>query len=67
MFDASTAMELYTTPAEIALRWRCTPHHVRALIRSGRLPGFRIGAKMIVKEADAERFLQRNATSALAA
>jgi excisionase family DNA binding protein len=66
MFETS-ALESYKTPAEIALRWRCTPQHVRALIRSGRLPGFRIGAKMIVREADVERFLQRNATSTLAA
>ncbi len=67
MFDTSAATETYATPAEIALRWRCTPQHVRALIRSGRLPGFRVGAKMIVREVEVENFLQRNATSSLAA
>ena len=63
MFDSSAAKERYLTPNELAQAWRCTPHHIRALVRSGRLPGFRVGSKMIVSEKDASAYLQRRATA----
>lgn len=63
MFDSSAAKERFLTPSEIAQQWRCTSHHVRALVRSGRLRGFYIGSKLIVKERDIADFLERHATT----
>ncbi len=40
-------------PRDIAQRWCCSEQHVRALIRSGRLPYFRIGAKLLRVSLDA--------------
>jgi excisionase family DNA binding protein len=64
MVDPHVERQPYLTPREIAEAWRCTPHHVRALVRSGQLRGFRIGSKMIVSEKDASAYLERRATAA---
>ena len=64
MVDSSAAKERYLTPNELAQQWRCTSHHVRALVRTGQLRGFRVGAKMIVNVKDAAAYLERNATAA---
>lgn len=35
------------TPATLAERWGCSPDAVYDLIRSGKLPAFRVGAKLL--------------------
>ncbi|MFM7010618.1 MAG: helix-turn-helix domain-containing protein [Betaproteobacteria bacterium] len=35
------------TPATLAERWGCSPDAVYDLIRSGRLPAFRVGSKLL--------------------
>ncbi|AXS42634.1 DNA-binding protein [Breoghania sp. L-A4] len=34
------------TPDEIAARWGCSANTVRAMIRSGELPGFKLGGRL---------------------
>jgi excisionase family DNA binding protein len=34
-------------PIDVAERWRCSQAHVRTLIRSGKLPAFKIGNKLL--------------------
>jgi len=34
-------------PSELAQRWQCTKAHVRALIKRGNLPHFRVGGRLI--------------------
>ena len=34
-------------PIDVAERWQCSQAHVRALIKSGRLPAFKIGDKLL--------------------
>ncbi len=53
----------FLTPNELAMQWRCTSHHVRALVRSGQLRGFRVGSKMLVDAKDAAAYLERNTTA----
>ena len=35
------------TPATLAQRWGCSPAHVYSLVKSGKLPAFRLGAKLL--------------------
>ncbi len=63
MFDSTVAEKQYLTPSELALMWNCSAHHIRNLIRSGQLRGFRVGTKMIVNARDAQTYLERSATA----
>lgn len=31
------------TPETLALRWQCSPQHIRDLVNKNRLPSFRVG------------------------
>lgn len=45
------------TPKTLAERWECSDKHVRNLIRSGQLPAFRLGEKLVrILKADVEQF-----------
>lgn len=47
------------TPETLADRWQCSPRHVRNMIRDGRLPGFRLGGKLLrIRAGDVEEFEQ---------
>lgn len=47
---------------QLAARWQCSPHTVRAAIRRGRLQGFRTGERVWrVAEAEVVRYEQTNA------
>ncbi|WP_121068292.1 helix-turn-helix domain-containing protein [Chachezhania antarctica] len=35
------------TPEQLAVRWDCSAETVRAMIRSGSLPAFRVGGKLL--------------------
>lgn len=48
------------TPAKLADRWQCSERHVRNMIKSGELPAFKLGDKLIrIKISDVEEF-ERN-------
>jgi len=64
-FDTSASD--FVTIGELAVQWRCTEQHVYALIRRGYLPAHRIGRRVIVRRAAAQEFLQKNATTSMAA
>ncbi len=64
-FDTSASD--FVTISELARAWRCTEQHVYAMIRRGYLPAHRIGRRVIVRRAAAQEFLQKNATTAVAA
>ncbi|NMG42005.1 helix-turn-helix domain-containing protein [Chelativorans sp. ZYF759] len=56
------------TPSAIAERWSCSERHVRNLIKSGELPSFRLGMKLIrVRISDLEAFECRNGVSLVCA
>ncbi len=43
------------TPETLAVRWQCSPRHIRNMIRDGRLPGFRLGGKLLrIRARDVE-------------
>ena len=47
------------TPETLAARWQCSPRHIRNMIHDGRLPGFRVGGKLLrVRARDVEEFEQ---------
>jgi excisionase family DNA binding protein len=41
-----TIMDKPYTPETLAARWQCSARSIRTLCRSGRLPAFRVGAKL---------------------
>lgn len=55
------------TPDEVAQKWRVTSHHVRALVRSGRLRALRVGVAYRIPRAALIEFEQRNTMRAKAA
>ena len=45
------------TPATLAERWECSPEHVRRLLNTGQLEGFRLGDKLWrIRVEDVEEF-----------
>jgi excisionase family DNA binding protein len=65
-FDISAAKEYVSIP-ELANQWVVTEQHVYNLVKRGDLPAYRIGRRLIVSKADAQNFLERNATALAAA
>ena len=54
-----TARQTPFTPETLADRWQCSPRHIRNMIRDGRLPGFRLGGKLLrIRAGDVEEFEQ---------
>ena len=44
-------------PSDVAELWHCSEAHVRTLIRTGKLPAFRIGSKLLrVSRSDVEEY-----------
>jgi excisionase family DNA binding protein len=39
-------MEAPYTPETLALRWHCSPQHIRRMLADGRLRGFKLGGKL---------------------
>ncbi len=64
--NTSVSSDFYTI-AELATEWRVTQQHLYALIRRGQLPAHKIGERIIVRRAAAQRFLESNATCTVAA
>jgi excisionase family DNA binding protein len=64
--DAS-ASNNFTTVAELAALWRCSPQHVYNLIQRGDLKAFRVGGRLIIARSSAQDFLQNGATAQAAA
>lgn len=52
----------FATPNELAREWRVTPYHVRALVRSGQLFAYRIGAAYRIPRTSASDYLKSRAT-----
>ena len=51
-------MPVFLTTDEVARVIRCTPYHVRDLIRAGELPASRTGKRrLVVEESDLQRFV----------
>jgi excisionase family DNA binding protein len=46
----------HLTPKEVAASWRCHPDTVLELLRSGELPGFKIGRVWRVKVEDVREY-----------
>lgn len=44
------------SPQTLALRWGCSPAHVRRLINSGVLPAFRLGILIRIRPQDVEDY-----------
>ncbi|QDP57330.1 MAG: hypothetical protein Unbinned3696contig1008_8 [Prokaryotic dsDNA virus sp.] len=45
------------TPETLAVRWQCSPRHIRNMCRSGELPSFRVGGKLLrIRFNDVEDF-----------
>jgi excisionase family DNA binding protein len=65
-FDVS-ASKTFTTIQELASEWRVSIPHVHNLINRKQLPAHRIGGRYIINRADAQKFLERNATASAAA
>ena len=56
-FDNDAPAVEVMRPADLARRWQCSERHVRALISTGRLQSFKLGAKLLrIHTAEVERF-----------
>jgi excisionase family DNA binding protein len=44
------------SPKTLAERWSCTDQHIRNLITTGRLPGFRLGKLIRIRAVDVDRY-----------
>ncbi|MBU0726413.1 MAG: helix-turn-helix domain-containing protein [Alphaproteobacteria bacterium] len=44
------------TPETLAERWGCSHQHIRDLVRTGKLPAFRVGRLIRVRREDVETF-----------
>ena len=45
------------TPETLAVRWECSPSHIRKMIGRGDLPAFRLGGRLLrVRVRDVEDF-----------
>ncbi len=67
MFIDTSAAKDFCTIAELAEQWRVTQAHIYNLVKRGQLPAHRIGARVIVRRAEAQNFLESNATAKAAA
>ena len=48
---------LVMTPEQVAIRWQCSPSHVRREIAAARLPAFRLGGKLLrIRVSDVEHY-----------
>jgi excisionase family DNA binding protein len=66
-FEATASLDEFKTIPQLASEWHVTEQHLYNLVKDLRLPAYRVGRRLIVKRADAQDFLQRNATIARAA
>jgi excisionase family DNA binding protein len=57
----------FKTISELASEWRVSVPHIHNLINRKQLPAHKIGARIIIKRADAQRFLEQHATAKVAA
>jgi len=57
----------FTTIPELAAEWRVSVPHIHNLINRRQLPAHRIGGRIIINRADAQKFLAQNATARAAA
>ena len=64
--DTSAAKEFIGIP-ELANQWGVTEQHLYNLIDRKVLPAYRVGRRLIVRRDDAQKFLERGATTASAA
>jgi len=64
--DTSAAKEFIGIP-ELANQWGVTEQHLYNLIDRKVLPAYRVGRRLIVRQGDAKRFLNENATAHAAA
>jgi len=46
-------------PEAVATRWRLAPRTIRDMVRTGRLPGVRIGRTIRLREADVKEIERR--------
>ena len=54
---------LVMTPEQVAIRWQCSPSHVRREIAAARLPAFRLGGKLLrIKLSDVEAYECQNSS-----
>jgi excisionase family DNA binding protein len=65
-FDVSASKD-YATIQELASEWRVSIPHIHNLISRRELRAHKIGARYIISRADAQNFLERNATARAAA
>jgi len=61
-FDTSVSRD-FTSIAELAALWCCTPAHIHRLIKRGQLPAYRIGGRIIISRGAAQKFLEQGATA----
>lgn len=59
----ATADDPILKPADLARRWRISPHTVLQLIARGALPGIQIGRQWRVTEADAAAYERRRSST----
>ncbi len=64
--DAATS-KTYTTIPELASEWRVSIAHIHNLINRKILPAHKVGARYIINRAEAQKFIERNATVQVAA
>jgi excisionase family DNA binding protein len=57
-------MEKHLTLIEAGAASGISPHTLRGYIRSGRLPGFRAGRRLVVREADLRQFMEAGRVNA---
>ncbi len=62
-----SASKNFITISELASNWRCSIPHVHNLINRKQLPAYRIGGRIIIDRAAAQKFLETNATTRAAA
>jgi len=62
-----SASKNFITISELASNWRCSIPHVHNLINRKQLPAYRIGGRIIIDRADAQKFIDRHATAKAAA
>jgi len=67
MSFGTTTSKTYTTIPELASEWRVSIAHIHNLINRGELPAHRVGARYIINRAEAQKFLEQNATASVAA
>jgi excisionase family DNA binding protein len=60
-FDISASKD-FKTISELASEWRVSIAHVHNLINRKQLPAHRIGARIIINRADAQRFIEQHST-----